>query len=167
MLFAFTSALNPARKESAYLHLPTYTAGILYHTGTFTALGLFFLSVFFDITPESMWRWIPVLLLSTGSLAGMAIFAKRIVHKPLRKLSVPDDYISNGLVTLFQIITALWLAGISDKSLFLLWGGIVGFYVPFGKLIHTVYFFAARIYLGLVFGHKGVWPVHKQSASNG
>ena len=40
--YAFTGAMNPTRKESAFLHLPTYTAGLLYHLGTFLSMFLFF-----------------------------------------------------------------------------------------------------------------------------
>src|SRR5512135_3440671 len=41
--YAYTGAMSPARKESAYLHLPTYTAGLIYHSGTFLSLVLFFI----------------------------------------------------------------------------------------------------------------------------
>ena len=41
--YSFTGAMSPSKKESAFLHLPTYTAGILYHLGTFLSILLFFL----------------------------------------------------------------------------------------------------------------------------
>ena len=44
--YAFTGAMSPKVKESAYLHLPTYLAGILYHLGTFLAIFFFFLMLF-------------------------------------------------------------------------------------------------------------------------
>lgn len=42
VFYSMTGAMSPAKKESAYLHLPTYIAGILYHLGTFLSFLLFF-----------------------------------------------------------------------------------------------------------------------------
>ena len=39
--YSYTGAMSPLKKESAFLHLPTYAAGILYHIGTFLSLFLF------------------------------------------------------------------------------------------------------------------------------
>ena len=38
--YAFINSMMPQHKESAYLHLPTYAAGIIYHLGTFLSLLL-------------------------------------------------------------------------------------------------------------------------------
>ena len=102
--YSFTGAMNPLKKESAYLHFPTYTAGLLYHTGTFICFVLFFLLLFNVKFTDSI-QWILICLLAASSLSGLGIFVKRITLKKLRHLSNPDDYISNLLVTGFQILT--------------------------------------------------------------
>jgi uncharacterized membrane protein len=179
--FAFTGAMNPTRKESAFLHLPTYTAGIFYHLGTFLSLFMFFF-IISGLMPEG---WLAkgilaFLCISAGS--GIAIFFKRIIKKELRTLSNPDDFISNFLVTLFQIITLVILIypiitsanlpinqtfnrpidqstnrPIIQLSYYLIYS-ILMLYIPIGKLRHTIYFFAARYHLGYFFGWRGVWP---------
>jgi len=57
--YSITGAMNPAKKESAYLHLPTYLAGIIYHLGTFLSLLLFFF-----IWLQLPFSRMPVLILS-------------------------------------------------------------------------------------------------------
>jgi|GEM_PF-5832826 len=41
ILYSYTKAMMPKHKESAYLHMPTYAAGLIYHMGTFLSLALF------------------------------------------------------------------------------------------------------------------------------
>jgi hypothetical protein len=155
--YAFTGAMNPTRKESAFLHLPTYIAGLFYHMGTFLSLFLFFF-ILTGLMPEG---WLAkgilaFLCISAGS--GTAILIKRIVRKELRSLSNPDDFISNFLVTLFQIMTLVILfLPIVQSSYYLLYT-LLMLYIPVGKLRHTVYFFAARYHLGYFFGWRNVWP---------
>src|SRR3989339_1060153 len=48
VIYSFTNAMAPAQKESAYMHLPTYAAGLVYHMGTFAALLLFVLLMIFS-----------------------------------------------------------------------------------------------------------------------
>lgn len=174
--FAFTGAMSPARKESAFLHLPTYTAGLLYHTGTFLSFFLFF----FILTGFLHAGWLailPIVFLSISALSGIAILVKRMLKTELRALSNPDDYISNILVTLFQTATILILLNLNVLSSYspvvqlsnwptaqLLYYFVftaLMLYVPVGKLRHMVYFFAARYHLGFFFGRRGVWPIHK------
>ena len=89
-----------------------------------------------------------------------------MIKKELRSLSNPDDFISNLLVTLFQIFTLLVISTpllLSSyrptvlKSYYLIFT-LLMLYLPVGKLRHTVYFFAARYHLGYFFGKRGVWP---------
>jgi hypothetical protein len=171
--YAFTGAMSPARKESAFLHLPTYTAGLLYHMGTFLSLFLFF----FVIAGQLPGAWFAKAIgaiLCVSAFCGIAILFKRIIRKELRMLSNPDDYISNVLVTLFQIITLVILflpilqssdlpiaqssnPPIFQPSYYLIYT-ILMLYIPVGKLRHTVYFFAARYHLGFFYGWRGIWP---------
>jgi hypothetical protein len=181
IVFAFTGAMSPMRKESAYLHLPTYTAGLLYHLGTFLCLFLFY--IIFSDTILHEWLAIAIIaFLIISSASGIGILVKRIRKKELLSLSNPDDFISNILVTLFQIATVsilLFLTVLPSYSpivqlsnsptvqpsnrptvqlLYYLTFTLLMLYLPAGKLRHTVYFFAARYHLGLFFGRRGVWP---------
>jgi len=157
IVYSFTGAMNPSRKESAYLHLPTYIAGLLYHLGTFLAIVLAFV-FFFNIFPGGLLRWLLLALMTVSCLCGCGIFIKRVCVKNLRFLSVPDDYISNLLVTLFQFLTLSMVASIPVIPVYFVFTGILFLYIPVGKLKHALYFFAVRYRLGLLFGWRGVWP---------
>ncbi len=164
--YAFTGAMDPRKKESAFLHLPTYAAGLAYHSGTFLSL-LLFVPVIGNFFPTG---W-PALLaggwLAISFLCGLGILLKRMVKKELSSLSSPDDYISNILVTLFQAasILVMWsifrpegaVAGMSFPLYYLTFS-VLMLYIPAGKLRHLVYFFAARYHLGYFFGTRGTWP---------
>ena len=155
--YAYTGAMNPAKKESAFLNLPTYTAGILYHLGTFLSLFLFILFLF-KIEPFGLIRWMIAGFLIISGLSGMAILIKRMTKKELRALSNPDDFISNLLVTLVQLMTASVLLNVRLFPAYFILVSIFLLYLPLGKLKHTLYFFAARYHLGLFYGWRGVWP---------
>lgn len=166
--YAFTGAMSPLKKESAFLHLPTYTAGLFYHMGTFLSMFTFFFIVAGNIPTGWLAKAI-ILFLFISSCSGIGILIKRIVKKELRTLSNPDDFISNFLVTLFQIITIVTLSlptvqlpnwPTVQLSYYLIYS-ILMLYIPVGKLRHTVYFFAARYHLGFFYGWRGVWPPEK------
>jgi len=155
IIYSFTKAMNPARKESAYLHLPTYTAGILYHLGTFLSILLLFvflLSVELHKTTVSLFS----IFLAVSVLCGTGILLKRILSKLLKEITHPDDYISNILVTAFQLCTLVYMH-ISFPLYYIVASALL-LYIPAGKLKHAVYFFAARYHLGLFYGWRGTWP---------
>jgi len=159
--YSFTGAMSPSKKESAYLHLPTYSAGILYHIGTFLAIIIFFLQLTGVRFPVFL-AYIFAFILIITAISGTGILIKRISIRILRKLSCPDDYISNILVTLFQLITALLLAGHIYQSVYYIAAALLLIYIPVGKLRHLVYFFAARYQLGYFYGWRGSWPPSKK-----
>lgn len=159
--YSFTGAMSPFQKESAYLHWPTYTAGIIYHIGTFLAMAIFFVVLFrVSLLTWLIWIFIGILLIS--SISGFAVLVKRMLNHELRTLSNPDDYISNILVSSFQAMTALALLGtiyaINFWPYYYIITSLLLFYFPLGKLKHAVYFFAARYHLGFYYGSRGVWP---------
>lgn len=158
--FSMTGAMNPSKKESAFLHLPTYTAGVIYHLGTFLSILLFFL-ILIDVPVSKPLNLFLSLFLFLTTTCGIGIFIKRVVQRKLRSLSNPDDYISNGLVTLFQLLSAIILISSDIKMLYFLGSSILLFYLPAGKLKHAVYFFAARYHLGFFYGSRDVWPPKK------
>ena len=157
MAYAFTGAMSPKKKESAYLHLPTYTAGIIYHLGTFLSVALFIL-ILFRVNMAEWMLWIFAGFLIISGFSGFGILMKRMSKKNMRMLSNPDDYTSNLLVTIFQLLTAATLINPVFQPAYFIFSGILLLYIPLGKLRHMVYFFAARYHLGYFFGWRGVWP---------
>ena len=157
IIYSFTGAMHPGKKESAFLHLPTYIAGILYHLGTFLSIFMFFLVLVIQSIPVVASIICAGLLMITTS-CGFAILIKRLIKKELRTLSNPDDYISNILVTLFQFITAFSLVLPAGRPVYFILASLLMLYFPAGKLKHAIYFFAARYHLGFFYGWRGVWP---------
>jgi nitrate reductase gamma subunit len=155
--YAYIGAMDPAKKESAFLHLPTYTAGILYHLGTFLSCFLFILLLMKIVLFGWIIWMIAGFLIITG-FSGLAILIKRIIKKELRAISNPDDYISNLLVTTAQLMTAFTLLNVRLIPAYFILESILLLYLPLGKLKHIVYFFAARYHLGFFYGWRGVWP---------
>jgi hypothetical protein len=159
IIYSFTKAMSPLKKESAFLHLPTYTAGMIYHTGTF--LSFFFLVVFFFNIRLNAWiDHAFILIIFIAVVCGTGILIKRIVQLKLRSFSNPDDYFSNLLVTGFQIMTAMTVITNKHQLLFI-YAAILFLYIPIGKLRHAIYFFTTRIQLGKFYGKRGVWPLSK------
>ncbi|MBS0009893.1 MAG: hypothetical protein KFF49_00685 [Bacteroidales bacterium] len=158
--YSFTGAMSPGKKESAYLHLPTYSAGLIYHIATFLAIIIFFLQLA-GIEPGVVARYIFSALLLGGALSGTGILVKRIASRKLRSLSCTDDYLSNILVTLFQYATIFMLTGALPEYVYYISATVLLLYVPAGKLKHLVYFFAARYQLGYFYGWRNSWPPSK------
>lgn len=160
LIYAFSGAMSPSRKESAFLHLPTYTAGIFYHLGTFISIVIFFFMLTGIPVNGGILPFLAGFLI-VSTLFGLAILLKRILVKQLRALSNPDDYISNLLVTIFQLLTALTMLYEGWQPTYYVVVSILLLYIPVGKLKHAVYFFAARYHLGYFYGWRGVWPPKK------
>ena len=160
--YSFTGAMSPIKKESAYLHLPTYSAGIIFHIGTFLSFFWLFL-LFLNIHINSWFSYASSMAIITASVCGVSILIKRIVQIKLRNLSNPDDYFSNLLVTGFQIFTAITILWHSMIPALFIYSSLLLIYIPIGKLRHTIYFFSSRIFLGIYYGGRGVWPAGKNS----
>ena len=168
--YSNTVAMMPQNKESAYLHLPSYALGILFHIGIFSCMLIFVLS-FFDffnqwlINDKGIHYLLPALTAVTA-FAGCCLFVKRLVNRNLRNLTNPDDYLSNGFTTLFQIATTLYLlmpACSCMVNTYYIMAAILFLYMPVGKLKHVLYFFSARYHLGFFYGWRNVWPQKKDA----
>ena len=150
--YAFTGAMSPWAKESVREHLPSYLAGLAYHAGIFTALGLLVANLAGLSTPGPI-RMMAQIVLGAGVLGGLGLLAKRMVQPELRGLSKPDDFVSNLLATAF---VALALTG--PLQAWLLSAILLLLYAPLGKIRHCLFFFMARRHLGAFFGRRGVFP---------
>jgi len=165
VIYSNTFAMLPNQKESAYLHLPTFTAGVLFHIGTFLALLLFI--VFFFIDMAIIWEYEALMILTVlvelflfiSIVCGLILFSKRLFSSKLRELSTLDDTISTLLTMAFQQFTMTYLvAGDSFAMYYYILASIFFLYIPVGKLRHVVYFFAARYQLGFFYGWRNSWP---------
>lgn len=169
VVYANTRAMMPTEKESAYLHLPSYAVGMLFHIGLFCSL-LFFLLSFFPFFNSwigvSCWRLVLAIPPAMATVCGLILFFRRLLSKELKVLSMPDDFISTGLVTLFLLMTTFYLSlstccG-SITILYYISSILLFLYMPLGKLRHAVYYFAARYHLGFFYGWRNVWPNHEK-----
>lgn len=160
--YSMTKAMNPKAKESAYLHLPAYAAGMLFHVGTFLSFALLLLNIL-DISFTLVVKYFLsfCLLLSVGG--GLFIFFKRIMNQQLRSLSNPDDFISNILVNAFQLLTLLVFWTATMIQVYYITAAVLFLYIPLGKLKHLLYFFSARYHLGFFYGWRNIWPPAKSS----
>jgi len=158
--YSFTGAMSPMKKESAFLHMPTYTAGLIYHLGTFLSLFLFFL-LLFNVEMAKWLQYILIVYLVVSGLCGVGILVKRVARKKLRSLSNADDYIANAMVTAFQLLTALMIFYPPVAPVYFILTSLLLLYIPISKLKHLIYFFAARYHLGYFFGWRDVWPPKK------
>lgn len=160
VFYSFTKAMSPFAKESAYLHLPTYVSGIIYHIGSFVAIAFFLFALIFPNWNEILSNFAIlieiVLLLSV--LFGLFILFKRFIKSDLRSLSIPDDYFSNLFTSCFQLCTFLYMIDSVSAGLYFTLSALFFLWLPVGKTRHLVYFFVARIYLGRFYGKRGTWP---------
>ena len=84
--YSFTKAMMPSHKESAYLHLPEYSAGILFHVGAFVSLLLFVMNlmgIYFNVT---LIIWMITGLLLVTSICGLYILVARIFRSEERRV---------------------------------------------------------------------------------
>ncbi|MCR4964030.1 MAG: hypothetical protein K6A41_00060 [Bacteroidales bacterium] len=168
VIYANTKAMMPQNKESAFLHLPEYAAGILFHIGSFMSLLVFVLSFFpfFNrwIGGDDKIHYLIALLPLIGCICGYILLVRRAVVKEMSSWSTLDDYISNFLTSTFQLMTLLYLVFPCSKAINILYYIaciLLLCYMPFGKLRHVVYYFAARFHLGFFYGWRNVWPPKK------
>ena len=157
VLYSLTKAMLPWKKETARRHLPSYALGIGYHVGVFLGFASLVL-IFLDASLPPGTQAAVVVLLALAALCGLALLVKRIATSRMRYLSNPDDYFSNALVTGFLTMAVATLLSEGVAPWYFVYAGVVLLYIPVGKLRHAVYFGLARVYLGLFYGRRGVWP---------
>lgn len=168
VIYANTRAMMPTEKESAYLHLPSYAVGMLFHIGLFCSLlffVLFFFPFFNNWIEGSCWHWVLAIPPAIGTVCGLILFFRRLFSKDLKVLSMPDDFISTGLVTFFLLMTTLhtlFSTVSAATTLYYISSILLLLYLPLGKLRHVVYYFAARYHLGFFYGWRNVWPNHEK-----
>jgi hypothetical protein len=155
VLFAFTLGMAPWEKESTRIHWIAYLRGIFFHLGIFMAFGVLFASPWLGLIPQIL-IWLALVVTGLGAIFGFAGIFMRLSGPNERALSLPDDYASVFLTSLFIALAfaiLLWPAGLPA---FYVVTGLMGAYVPVSKIRHCVYFFYSKFFFGMSFGRRGV-----------
>lgn len=155
VFWAFTLGMAPWAKASARLHWMAYLRGVILHLSIFAGAAYLIATPWLGVMPGPL-RLSLTVLFAIGAVMGLAGFGIRLANPTMRLLSVPDDYFALALVTLFLVSGAMSAYSVAYLPFFWVVAGITLAYAPFGKLKHFLYFFYARIFLGLVFGRKNV-----------
>ena len=157
--YALFAGMMPWAKESASQHLLTYFTGILYHFGIAAAfIVLIATLVSYEVSGSAVTVLIAVTLV--GAVAGIGLLVKREVNRTLRSISTPDDFLSNGLVTIFLVVAAATLWKPEFSAAFLIIATMLFLYIPAGKIRHCLLFFSSRVTFGSFFGRRDVLPHH-------
>jgi hypothetical protein len=155
ILFAFTLGMAPWEKESTRIHWIAYLRGIFFHIGIFMAFGVLIASLWLELIPDVL-IWLAAGVAGLGALFGFAGIFMRLSGPNERALSMPDDYASVFLTSLFIALTFGTLLWPSVLPVFYVVTGIMGAYIPISKIRHCVYFFFSKFFFGMSFGHRGV-----------
>ena len=155
ILFAFTLGMAPWEKESTQIHWIAYLRGIFFHIGIFMAFGVLLASPWLSLIPEWI-IWLAAAITGLGMLFGFAGIFMRLAGPNERTLSLPDDYFSVFLTSLFIALACATLLWPSVLPAFYVVTGVLGAYIPISKIRHCVYFFYSKFFFGVSFGHRGV-----------
>lgn len=155
ILYAFTLGMAPWEKESTRRHWVAYLRGIFFHVGVFTAFGVLLVSPWIAALPRLI-VWAAIALTAAGAVFGFAGIGMRLSGENERALSVPDDYFSVFLTSLFCALACGALIWPALWPFFYLCTAALCIYVPFSKIRHCVYFFYSKFFFGKNFGHRGV-----------
>lgn len=158
---AFTAAMLPQAKESVRLHLLSYAAGVVFHLGTFVALGLLATTLAGIRLPAAL-TGVAAIATLAGAAGGLGLLGKRVATPHLRGLSAADDYLANLLTTAFAALAGAASLQPSLQPAWFVATVLLFAYLPVGKIRHCVFFFSSRAYLGAFFGHRGTFPPRRQ-----
>jgi len=155
VLFAFTLGMAPWEKESTRIHWIAYLRGIFFHIGIFMAFGVLLVSPWLEALPAWL-IWIAAAITGLGAVLGFAGIFMRLNGPNERLLSLPDDYFSVFLTSLFITLAFGTLLWASLLPVFYVVTGVLGAYIPISKIRHCVYFFYSKFFFGMSFGYRGV-----------
>ena len=155
VLYAFTLGMAPWEKESTRKHWIAYLRGIFFHVGIFTALAVLLASPWLSLLPAWI-KWVAVIITGLGAVFGLAGIFIRLAGPNERFLSLPDDYASVFLTSLFIALATITLVWPLMLPAFYLISGLMLAYIPLSKIRHCVYFFYSKFFFGFNFGRRGV-----------
>jgi hypothetical protein len=158
--YSYAATVVPSLMSSGTQHLGRWLEFGLYHIGA----GLAILSTFtLPFAPQIMVpavRLVFAFFVALALVVGVIRLWRRITDPNLKAISTPDDYFSLAAVEVFFFLTVMTLVlGTPGWELayYLVTAGFL-FYVPFSKISHYVYWFFARVLMGVRYGRRGVLP---------
>ncbi|UCE27085.1 MAG: hypothetical protein JSW52_12165 [Candidatus Coatesbacteria bacterium] len=157
VLYNFTAAMSPARKEAARRHPFKFAVGMVMHLGVVVAV----LKVVVLLIKPTAPPIAPIPLggfLAFAAAATSFLFVRRFFSKNLRPISDFDDYFAAFAVAVYLGIGSLHELNVINAGTFLLVGAVVAFYIPLGKLRHVLFCPVARFDLGRRLGYRGTFP---------
>ena len=119
------------------------------------AFGVLLASPWLDLIPKWI-IWFSAAITGLGAIFGFAGIFMRLNGPNERMLSLPDDYASVFLTSLFILLALGALLWPAMLPAFYVVTGILGVYIPISKIRHCVYFFYSKFFFGMSFGHRGV-----------
>lgn len=155
ILFAFTLGMAPWEKESTRIHWIAYLRGIFFHVGIFTAFLVVLAAPWLAAIPKVL-VILAAIVTGCGAVFGFSGIYLRLRGENERLLSLPDDYASVVLTSLFTTLAFLTLLVPLVLPVLYLVTALMLFYIPFSKIRHCVYFFFSKFFFGSHFGHRGV-----------
>jgi hypothetical protein len=157
---SYAATVVPWMMSSGTQHWTRWLEFALYHIGA----GLAILSTFtFPFAPQIMVQPVRIVFAVFVALAlvvGAIRIRRRIIDPTLRVVSTPDDYFSLAAVEVFFFLTFMTLVFYTPGwrlAYFLVTAAFL-VYVPFSKISHYVYWFFARVLMGVRYGRRGVMP---------
>ena len=160
VVYSYASTVVPWMMSSSTQHWSRWLEFGLYHIGA----GLAILSTFaLPFTPQLMIqpvRLVFAVAVAAALLVGGIRIWRRFTDPSLRVISTPDDYFSLFAVEVFFFLTVMTLVTNTPGwrlAYFLVTAAFL-FYVPFSKISHYVYWFFARVLMGVRYGRRGVLP---------
>jgi hypothetical protein len=155
VLFAFTLGMAPWEKESTRMHWIAYLRGIFFHVGIFMAFTVLLASPWIGLLPNIL-VWVVLAVTALGAFFGFSGIFMRLAGPNERVLSLPDDYASVFLTSLFiGLAGAIFLWPVVLPAFYVV-AGVLAAYIPLSKIRHCVYFFYSKFFFGSGFGHRGV-----------
>lgn len=160
VVFSFSTIINPFSMDSTTKHMGRWIEFMIYHLGALAAIVATFTLPFAPGIMTFPVRIVFAVFIGLAIPVGVVKLIRRLSNPHLRHISVPDDYFSLAAVELYFIFAAFCLVFYTDlwRFFFFLVTALFLIYVPFSKISHYVYWFFARVYLGIRFGRRGILP---------
>jgi len=147
-----------------------YFQFVLFHIGVTLAILLSFIIPYFPSLLTSFTIIIPIFQIFIGAafIVGCVRLIRRISSIYIRSISSPDDYFSLILLTVwfgfaFFAVPNQYEQGEGILITYFFLTAFFLIYVPFSKISHYLYYPFARFYFGKTMGHRGVYPIRRES----
>jgi hypothetical protein len=161
VVYSYAATVAPWMMSSATQHWTRWLEFGLYHIGAGLAiLATFTLPFAPKIMEPAAVRYFFAFFVGLAFIVGAIRLWRRFTDPTLKVVSTPDDYFSLAAVEVFFFLMIMTLLVRTDGwriAYFLVTAGFL-FYVPFSKISHYVYWFFARVLMGVKYGRRGVLP---------